>query len=772
MAVERLIGVDFGTSTSVIRILRYENEKPLGDMKAVAYQDGATMVPTLVQRSDADPSKAYFGFDAQGRKRGHTTYHSFKMDLESADPALRDRARSLTQQFYKYLASQYTSQRDFGGFGDVSDKERTVISYPVKWSQETKNFMLETAKNAGFPNVTGMDEAQAAIQAAAVMSANHLQKHELLKNGEAANILLIDMGAGTTDLVLARYVAGDQSKTEALNTWPRSGEVQFGGREIDHLLQDFFREKMEPEAADRVFRIVGTDKFKIWKERTLSPMLADRKEVTEFSEFDAQVAYEVEYSIDRTAFETCLSDYLKQFPELVNGCLQNAGMSGNDVDLVIVTGGHSKWYFVNEMLCGKMPQFGTIDLPQIRENPARIIPIPNPQETVALGLAYSGRRFALSEGTADNVQDRKAALGELGRTLNMVKEQKREQAYEPAAEGFMMKFDPAIKAFAHSGQGTVVVGTIMQGAVKTGDRVYVCGGPGRSRIAQVKKIALHLESKNVTTARKGDCIAVLLSGISENDASGATYIASKPDDPIEPSVNPVMQYSDSKETKGAWVKDAAQKAAELARQAEEKKRQKELEEARRRAAEIMQIDPDSIPYAPESDFELVSSNGNYVIKKYLGSSSVVSIPPTIRGRKVVAISFCAFGGPTILQGNKEIEVLVIPDTVRSIGSRAFVGCFNLHTVIAHSKIEEIGEFAFWACDKLQKLDFGMGNTQPWHVTFPPFLKKIGASAFAKSISLNSDTYLKEVQLSKRTKVKNPLGAKTFSERVCAVFYYD
>lgn len=662
MAVERIIGVDFGTSTSVIRVKRYENGNPIGEKletKEVIFGGNGAMVPTLIMKKDDDPSVCYFGFEAQQKKKKFSNFHSFKMDLESCDPSVRAQARLLTEEFYGYLAKQYKSQSEGGHLGNPGDKERTIISYPVKWSEETKNFMLETAKKAGFPNVAGMDEAQAAIQAVIVMSTDHLQKHGLLKNGVGANILLIDMGAGTTDLVLARYVPGDKPKTEVLNTWPKSGEIQFGGREIDNLLQNFFRGLLDEDDAEMVFRRIGSDKFKSWKEETVSPALRKSDSVSDFEVFDScieMMGVDMEdYCLDRTAFENCLADYLKQFPVLIDGCLQNVGMSGSDVDLVIVTGGHSQWYFVDEMLSGRMPQFGALNLPKIQENPARIIPISRPQETVALGLAYSGIHFDLSASTADDVQDRKKVMENHVHTLHAVKEQKHDQTKEAGQK------------------------------------------------------------------------------------------------------EPVHTHTDS----------VGQSAPETA----EQMRARMIEEVRRRSA-AAQIDPKDAPYTPESEFELVSNGGNYVIKKYLGCSSVVSIPPTIRGRKVAEIGFCAFGGPTIVQGNKNIEVVIIPDTVRNIGIRAFTGCFNLHTVIAHKGIENIGECAFWGCNKLQKFDFGMGEREPGHVCFPPGLKKIGPSAFTMYPTLQR-TVFKEIHLSRRTKVGGYIGGKKgFDEKHSAVFYYD
>lgn len=402
MAVERIIGIDFGTSTSVIRVKRYENGKPLGESletKEVIFGGSGAMVPTLIMKKDDDASVAYYGHEAQQKKRKFTNYSNFKVDLESASAEKRTEARKLTEEFFAFMGKQYRDQSNGGHLGNADDQERTIISYPVKWSEETKQFMISAAKKAGFPNVSGMDEAQAAIQAVTVMSTGYLQKYGLLQNGVASNILLIDMGAGTTDLVLCRHTPGASPKTELLTTWPKSGQILFGGKEIDALLKSFFWDKLDEADAQMVFKRIGTDKFKAWKEESVSPALRNNDSVSDFEVLDQCVEMmEIdmdEYCLDRAAFEKCLENYLKQLPVLINGCIENASLKGSDVDLVIVTGGHSQWYFVQEMLSGKMPQFGEVNLPKIKVNPTRIIPITRPQETVALGLVYSPMQSAI-----------------------------------------------------------------------------------------------------------------------------------------------------------------------------------------------------------------------------------------------------------------------------------------------------------------------------------------------------------------------------------------
>ena len=55
----------------------------------------------------------------------------------------------------------YTQQSST--LGSVEDEEQTIISYPVKWKNETRTFMEQAARKAGFKNVTSMDEASAAL---------------------------------------------------------------------------------------------------------------------------------------------------------------------------------------------------------------------------------------------------------------------------------------------------------------------------------------------------------------------------------------------------------------------------------------------------------------------------------------------------------------------------------------------------------------------------------------------------------------------------------
>ena len=366
--MKRQIGLDFGTTTSVVTYRDYD-EKNSGDVKPVMF-DGTDYVPTLILKEGSITNKKgvaihheeAYGRDADNADRFHSLLkRNFKMDLISANSALRKEAQELTGKFFHYLYQQYSAKALEKKDAPITEIS-TVVTYPAKFPKDVQVFLKEAAEKAGFRNVKMLDESKAAMAFSLIYDTGSIKQYVHRRGKNKLKVLLIDMGAGTTDIAVFQYEVADPRNFEHLCSWPEKGAQNFGGREIDEKLCRFYQDKLGQEAiAQELFKndpiVAGkllTKLVKSFKDGTISPELAEKRTVTVLPGALQNVAddmdEEPDTNLNRASFEKLLKDYLPQFPELVKGALKKAGMTGKDVDLAILTGGHSQWYFVKDRL--------------------------------------------------------------------------------------------------------------------------------------------------------------------------------------------------------------------------------------------------------------------------------------------------------------------------------------------------------------------------------------------------------------------------------------
>lgn len=211
--IVRRIGIDFGTSTTVFAYKDYDKRGNTSSSAPKLLElSGRVMFPSIVFEPDGGTERVY-GFDTEEESRiaEGTLYANFKMDLMSQDR--HDKACELIIGFFKYLRSIY--KEDCTRIG-IADEEETWLSYPAAWPENIQVEMIKMAQEAGFVNVHILDEPSAAINSVLYQYKDQLQDNKLLTMGEPANVLMIDMGAGTTDLVVCRFIPGDKEPIERL----------------------------------------------------------------------------------------------------------------------------------------------------------------------------------------------------------------------------------------------------------------------------------------------------------------------------------------------------------------------------------------------------------------------------------------------------------------------------------------------------------------------------------------------------------------------------
>lgn len=106
-------------------------------------------------------------------------------------------------------------------------------------------------------------------------------------------------------------------------------------------------------------------------------------------------------------------------------------------------------------------------------------------------------------------------------------------------------------------------------------------------------------------------------------------------------------------------------------------------------------------YIYESGYRLtkasITQQYNKIDRCQFIDQKVIEVPETIDGVEVQEIGIWCFAG------NKSVETIILPDTVKQIDYYAFANCPNLKTVIAHG-IDTCGMYAFYDCKSLSNVE--------------------------------------------------------------------
>ncbi len=200
--------------------------------------------------------------------------------------------------------------------------------------------MKDCVVNAGFcnrENVLLKDEPTAAFLAVMHEKNELLKRQKMLFEGQEYKAMMIDMGAGTTDIVLCTYrVEGGKLEIMNIFTYPSINTPGLcGGREIDDAIVSAAEEfvnnmQSKPTATGKKTVEQLRRRVKTWKEMTVSvtlreeSMLPEPFEISQFRntliDFGAPVKNETErFAISREYFETFTAAHWHQWAKLISG---------------------------------------------------------------------------------------------------------------------------------------------------------------------------------------------------------------------------------------------------------------------------------------------------------------------------------------------------------------------------------------------------------------------------------------------------------------------
>lgn len=104
-------------------------------------------------------------------------------------------------------------------------------------------------------------------------------------------------------------------------------------------------------------------------------------------------------------------------------------------------------------------------------------------------------------------------------------------------------------------------------------------------------------------------------------------------------------------------------------------------------------------YSDLYSYEEVDDRDVIKILQYIGSSAFVKVPEIIEGLPVAVIGKGAF------ENHKEIEEIILPDSVEEIQEKAFAGCEKLNYFILPGRVTHLGKEAFYMCTALRGITF-------------------------------------------------------------------
>jgi molecular chaperone DnaK len=211
---DAIIGIDFGTSKSVISVWKDGAPQVIPDLQ------GHAITPSVVMLGP--DGQLFVGWDAinhPDRYKGkHFTINSVKRQMGKSGETSWGQYKTFPQEISALLFGQLKIQAE-GFLGQPVN--RAVVAIPANFNINQRWAILQAAEIAGFKVMRLINEATAAMLAARQVG--------ITRDGTA---LIFDFGAGTLDVSILSYGKG---VFEVLAT---AGDDRLGGDDCNQLIVD------------------------------------------------------------------------------------------------------------------------------------------------------------------------------------------------------------------------------------------------------------------------------------------------------------------------------------------------------------------------------------------------------------------------------------------------------------------------------------------------------------------------------------------------------
>lgn len=348
--MEKIIGIDLGTTNSVVAIL--ESDDPV----VIPNNKGERLTPSVVAFTKNNEILIGKAAKNQAIINSERTISSIKRKMGSSySVTIGDKKYTPQEISAKILAKLKTDAEKYLG-----DKlEKAVITVPAYFNDNQR----QATKDAGM--IAGLDVVRIINEPTAASLANGLN------DDEEQLILVYDLGGGTFDVSLLEVADG------VFQVKSTSGNNMLGGDDFDLALQKLILSRYkEEEGID-----LSNDKMAIQKlKEEVEKAKIDLSELQlveiniPFISADQNGPKHLHLSIKREDFEELIDEFIEETIHLTKKAINDAELQIEDIDKVLLVGGSTRIPKV---------QKDVADL--LGEN--KIVKNINPDEIVAKGAA-------------------------------------------------------------------------------------------------------------------------------------------------------------------------------------------------------------------------------------------------------------------------------------------------------------------------------------------------------------------------------------------------
>jgi len=377
------VGIDLGTTNSTVSVIKLESrrDEPMEKLSTVPiYQlnERGTYDSTL----HTLPSYLYFSLEEKAVYTGHYAKQIYKDGSRPMHTIKGIKTRIGGESLVEipagpgnptWLLDMVQCSAILLKTIKISLEEQfsetvkeVVITVPAAFNTDERQATIKAALIAGFKECHILDEPTATLIHYINDDSGDLSSHR--SSLYSKNIMVYDIGGGTLDVCIAR-IDEDENENPNVRILSRSPRKDIGGNNFDQLLGAYFLTTHEQSNGEiqeystidqhkiiskivsqaESYKIELSDFVRIYRDK---PRRLNRKEIPVV--FDCINNRKVQCILTKTIADqlfACLTDEdTGELLKPVDQCLREADLERNDVDLVLLTGGMSEYYVIDDKI--------------------------------------------------------------------------------------------------------------------------------------------------------------------------------------------------------------------------------------------------------------------------------------------------------------------------------------------------------------------------------------------------------------------------------------